>query len=127
MAGLVRSGIAMPTPGAYGPRMAAAVLRLLTLIALMLMPVGMAGAPAMAQPAPARHAMAGMDHCDDMPAKEQAPPAKMDCTAMCTALPATDAPLPEPVMNPKAPRAIATGAPFAGIVPEIATPPPRRG
>ena len=106
--------------------MAAAILRLMALIALMLMPVGMAGAPAMAQPAPAEHGMA-MDHCDGMPGEEQAPaPSKMDCAAMCVALPAADTPAPEATIKPTAPRTIAIGARFDGIVPEIATPPPRR-
>ena len=109
--------------------MASAVLRLLTLIALMLMPVGMTGAPAVAQPAPAEHAMAAMEgHCDEMPGEEQAPPmSKMDCMAMCAALPAGFGMAPEPVMKPRAPRAIALSAPFDGIVPEIDTPPPRQG
>ena len=108
-------------------RMAAAVLRLLTLIALMLMPVGMAGTPALAQPVPTEHAMAAMGHCDDMPVEEQAPSSsKMDCAAMCTALPAGFGPAPQPMMKLEAPRSIAAGARFDGIVLEIATPPPRR-
>ena len=112
--------------GAYGRAMAAAALRLLTLIALVLMPVGMAGAPAMA--APAEHGMAGMNHCDEMPSKEQAPPSsKMDCTAMCTALPASFGLDAGPMMKPLAPRSIAMAAPFRGIEPDIATPPPKRG
>lgn len=113
---------------AYGSAMAAAILRLLALIALTLMPIGMAGAPAVAGPAPAEHAMAGMAHCDEMPAKEPAPPqSKMDCMAMCTALPASFGAAPAPRMKPVAPRAIAVSAPFSGIEPELTTPPPKRG
>ena len=113
--------------GAYGRAMAAAALRLLTLIALVLMPVGMAGAPAMAQAAPVEHGMA-MGHCDEMPGKEQAPPAsKMDCAAMCTALPASFGLETGPMLKPEAPRSIVVSAPFDGVVPEIATPPPRLG
>ena len=108
--------------------MAAAVLRLMTLIALILMPIGMAGEPAIAM-APAEHGMAAMEgHCDELPGKQQAPRlSKMDCAAMCTAIAATSAPMPVPMMKPDAPRSIAISAPFGGIEPEIATPPPRRG
>ena len=135
----------MRDTGAYGMSMAAAALRLLTLIALMLMPVGMAGAPALAQPAPVEHAgmamgeggqgsgraqhggMAAGGHCDEMPVEDQAPSSsKMDCAAMCTALPAGFGPAPQPMMKLEAPRSIAAGARFNGIVLEIATPPPRR-
>ena len=107
--------------------MAAAALRLLTLIALMLMPIAMAGAPALAQPAPVEHAMASMGHCDEMPGEDQAPPSsKMECTAMCTALPAGFGMAAEPMMKPRPQRSMAAGASFDGIVPEIATPPPRQ-
>ena len=120
---LIGAAIAARGGAAYGRVMAAAFIRLLTLIALVLMPIGMAGAPAMA--APADHGMAAMNHCDDMPSEEQAPPAKMDCTAMCTALPAAEAPVLAPMLKPVAPRSLAVSAPFRGIEPEIATPPPR--
>ena len=106
--------------------MTAALLRLLALLALVLMPFGMAGAPAMAQPMPTQHAMASMGHCDEQRDQDEAPVSKMDCTAMCTALPATDAPAPAPALQPIVPRTIAIAVPFAGIEPELATPPPRR-
>ncbi len=105
----------------YGSRMAAAVFRLLALFALMLMPIGMA--PATAQPMPAEHAMTSMGHCEQDQDRE--PNSKMDCTAMCTALPATDASVPEPVLKPMAPRTTAIAVPFAGVEPETVTPPPR--
>ena len=120
---LIGAAIAARCDAAYDRDMAAAVIRLLTLIALVLMPIGMAGAPAMA--APADHEMAAMNHCDEMPSDEPAPPAKMDCTAMCTALPAAEAPVLAPMLKPVAPRSIAISAPASGIEPEIATPPPR--
>lgn len=103
--------------------MAAAILRLLALVALVLMPLGMGGAAAMARPAPAGHAMSG--HCDEAPEQDRAPAPDMDCTAMCTALPAADGPGPAPRMKPAVPRTLAAIARFAGIEPEIATPPPR--
>jgi hypothetical protein len=111
--------------------MVAAVFRLLALVALIIMPFGMAATPALAQPAdhsmPAGHAMAA-GHCSGQEAPEKAPaPAKMDCTAACTALPGSAAPMPEPSIKPKAPRIASTVTPFTDIVLEIATPPPRRG
>jgi hypothetical protein len=112
----------------YWPAMAAVIFRLLAVVALVLMPLGMAGAPAIAQAMPADHAAMPMGHCEEQPSKDKAPaPSKMDCTAMCTALPATDTPLPAPVMRLVALRSATLAAPFDGIEPEIATPPPRRG
>lgn len=113
----------------YGAPMTAAVLRLLALLALVIMPLGMAAAPALAQPA--HHAMAAdhampAGHCGEEQAPGKAPaPAKMDCTAACTALPASTNPVVQPAIKPKAPRTISIAAPFSGIDPEIATPPPR--
>ena len=109
--------------------MAAVVLRLLALVALVIMPLGMTTTPALAQPAP--HAMAAdhdmpAGHCGEEQGGDEAPaPAKMDCTAACTALPASSTPMPEPAIKPKAPRTVSITAPFSGIEPEIATPPPR--
>ena len=122
------SVIAATGSRSYGATMAAAVFRLLALVALVLMPLGMTGKPASAQSMPTDHAAMTMGHCDDQPAKDNAPtPSKMDCKAMCTALPAANAPMPSPAMKPVVVRTTAVASPFAGIEPEIATPPPRRG
>ena len=111
----------------YVAAMAAALFRLLTLVALLWMPMGMATAPASAQ-ALDHSAMAGSPHCGDQPDGGKAPASKaMDCTAACTALPASPAPIPALPAKPEAPRSLAVSAPFGGIVPEIATPPPRLG
>ncbi|MDP9421408.1 MAG: hypothetical protein M3Q19_01010 [Pseudomonadota bacterium] len=111
----------------YGGGMTAALLRLLTLLALVLMPIGMTGTPAAASPMSASHHMTA-DHCDEQqPEQDQAPASKMDCAAMCTALPATDSAAPTSVLKPKAPRTIAIATPFDGIILEIATPPPKHG
>jgi hypothetical protein len=106
--------------------MIAALFRLLTLLALVLMPIGMTSAPAAASPMPASHPMTA-GHCDEQPDQDQAPASRMDCAAMCTALPATDAAAPTPVFKPKAPRTIAVATRFDGIILEIATPPPKHG
>lgn len=111
----------------YGAAMLPVFFRLLTLLALVLMPMGMASTPASAQPAD-HAAMAQAGHCSEQPDEDKAPaPELMDCTAACTALPASAAPLLATPMKPQAPRAIAAAVPFAGIILEIATPPPRLG
>lgn len=109
---------------AYVRGMSTAVLRLLMLIALVAMPLGMAGAPAAASAMPADHAMAA-GHCEGQSGEEQAPAASMDCTAMCTAIPARDAAVPTPLFDRAAPRTTAIAIEFEGVDPEIATPPPR--
>ena len=120
MSVIVRTGF-----GPYVAHMIAAFMRLLALLALALMPLGMTGAPATASPMPANHAMASADHCDEQGDQDQAPASRMDCTAMCTALPASESAAPSLVLKPKAPRTIAVANPFDGIILEIATPPPK--
>ena len=113
----------------YGARMIAALLRFVTLLALVLMPFGMIGTPAVAQPGPATHAMTQNGHCEKQSDQDKAPAhssQQMHC-AMCAALPASDPPAPSDGFKPIAPRIIATVSPFNGIELEIATPPPRRG
>jgi hypothetical protein len=119
--------IAQQAPRPYVAGMTAALLRLLTLLALVLMPLGMTSAPAAASPMPPSHDMAAMGHCDEQPGEDEAPVSKIDCTAMCTALPATDGSTPTSVLKLTAPRTVAVATPFVGMVPEIATPPPRQG
>jgi hypothetical protein len=99
--------------------MAATLLRFLALIAVMLMPFGMAAAPAAAHPAP----VVTGEHCAD----HQQAPAKqaIDCTLVCAALPATENPEHLAPSVPQGPRAIAFVDSFNGIDPEIATPPPK--
>ena len=107
--------------------MAAAIIRFLALVALMLMPLGMSAAPAMAQTVPAPHAMAPAGHCDEQPEPNKAPEPQLGCTAMCTAIPAAEAPALAPMIKPVAPRSVSIVVPFSGFEPEIATPPPRLG
>lgn len=111
----------------YEPRMAAALLRMLTLLAIVLMPFGMTSAPAMARPSHTGHSILAMGHCDEQPKQHELPASeKMDCATTCSALPATDASSPAPRLKPVAPRSIAIFASFIGTEPEIVTPPPRR-
>ena len=111
----------------YGPAMATATLRLLTLVALVLMPFGMAGTSAGAQPVPANHAMVQQGHCDKQSKQDKAPDHSSQPThcAMCAALPAAEPPSPSAGLRPVTARS-ATVAPFIGIELEIATPSPRR-
>ena len=73
--------------GLRGRTMTSALTRLLTLLAFVLMPFGMTGAPAYAQPVADSHSAMtmGARHCDEHPVKDKAPSSKMDCTATCTA------------------------------------------
>lgn len=119
--------IAQQASRSYGAGMTVALLRLLTLLALVLMPIGMTNAPAAASSMPTSHDMAMVGHCNDQPGEDETPVSKMDCTAMCAALLATDAPARTSILRPKAPRTIAIATPFVGVVPEIATPPPKHG
>ena len=117
------SVIVQTASSSYGHRMTAAMVRFLTLLALVLMPFGMAGTPAIAQP------MAQNGHCDQQSDHDKAPVHKsqqMHC-AMCAALPASDPPNSSAAIPHSSPRLIATVSPFNGIELEIATPPPRRG
>lgn len=103
--------------------MAAYLPRLIVLLALLLMPLGMTAAPALAQPSGHAASMAG--HCSDQQDRGQSQlPAKEHC-AVCSALPATDTPAPAPRLIPSMPRTAALAAPFTGIEPETATPPPK--
>ena len=110
------------------PPMNAALVRLVTLLALLLMPLGMSGAPAIAQPSPVNHSMAQKGHCDQNSDQEKAPDRsrQMHC-AMCAALPASEPPAPSAGLRPSPPRILATVAAFHGIELEIATPPPKLG
>lgn len=122
------SVIVQTASGFYGLRMSAALLRLLTLLALVLMSFGMASTPAVAQAIPANHAVTQTGHCDKQsPDHNNAPvhsSQQMHC-AMCAALPASEPPTPAAEFRPTAPRTIAAVSPFNGIELEIATPPPR--
>ena len=104
----------------YLHAMAPALFRLLALVALLLMPAAMAGAPALAQ-----SASTTSEHCGDhqQPADTSSEGQK-HCSA-CAALPAMDVPDPS-TLAPVTPRVIAGMAATSGNQPEIETPPPKR-
>ena len=104
----------------YLRAMAAASLRLMALVALLLMPAGMAGAPALAQPV-----ASASEHCGEhqQPA-DTSSEAQKHCAA-CSALPAVDL-AQASTLAPVTPRVIAGMSATSGIQPEIETPPPKR-
>src|SRR5688572_20627404 len=105
--------------------MPAAILRLLTLAALVLMPFGMSAA---ASAAPIHHAPAAVSagHCDERgePAGQSRDQAT-DCAVSCSMLALAEARIQEPVQAPP----IAPARPLlergTGLHPDTATPPPK--
>ena len=110
----------------YPDRMAATLLRILTLFALTMMPFGMVPAPAAASPAP-HHAMDGMaGHCDEGDESDDGKAERgVHCALACSAMTpdATAAPIPVEMVasRPSLPHV----APFVGRQPEADPPPPK--
>ena len=109
----------------YSVPMRSLVLRLLALVAVMLMPFGMAAAPA----APVHHQVA-MDmaagHCSDEGTAPDSSGAPADCTMGCaSALPAADLAVASSHPVSRSATQPAIEPILSGIDLEIATPPPR--
>ncbi len=106
--------------------MLAALLRLMTILSLMAMPLGMASAQARSDLID--HHSATAEHCAEN-GDTDAPPAKsMDCAAACTALAASHAqPVGPDLLRPSVPTDLSAARSFDDAIPEIATPPPRMG
>jgi hypothetical protein len=108
----------------YGRGMRSILLRLVTLVAVMLMPLGMAAAPAAAHHSTAS---AAMPHCPDRPASDHGKGGMAECTMMCSsALPAIDQAPAGPAIIARTPLAPSLVMLLRGILPDIATPPPKR-
>ena len=112
-----------------GADMQAMIAKLLTLLALVLMPFGMSPAAAEAIPAAAQHHAAPMAaHCPTPDAGDSGKASKQaaDCTVACAAIvaPAPTA-APPPVLTPPPPARPLAGT-RRGLHPEAATPPPKR-
>ena len=100
------------------------MLRLLTLIALVLMPFAMSGSRAEAHVMP--EGMSASHHGSDHRMPDSPSPMDMaQCMLMCAALPAAEPLALSPNEVPKAPRRLTLADPIHGIILEIATPPPR--
>ena len=105
-----------------------AAVKLATLVALLFMPLGMSAAASAPSTAAHGHQAMAMKHCAD----EQQQPRHHDemgfatCTMVCaSALPAGELARPaEPIMAAQPELALATDR-LRGVLPEIATPPPR--
>lgn len=111
---------------AYLGAMVSAVLRVMALIALVLMPVGMAAAPVAAAPISLETAASPVvGHCDGTQQPTDAPmKAKVHCTG-CAALAAPLAPADVAELRPQAPTHIRLSYFGTAFEPEIATPPPK--
>ena len=106
----------------YLPAMASALFRLLALVALMLMPAGMA-APALAQ---SSTSATPASHCDEHQVPDGAPAQPQAHCTGCTALPALDAPPAIAELLPEPTRFLPRTQFVSGIILEIATPPPKQ-
>ena len=124
---LQRLYIAGTASSSYVRAMAAIFVRLMTLVALVLMPIGMANASAAAGPVE-RPAATALGHCEDKKSEDKAPESEaMACAAACAALAASPRPALAAPLKLKAQQTMAIEPSFNGIVLEIATPPPRVG
>jgi len=112
----------------YVTAVQAVLAKLLLLLSVLLMPLGMATTAASAVGADHHTMIAGkpMEHCPDQPGKQQHHDGLMTCSMACSsALPAhqlaqDEAVLPHhELVTPFASRKL------RGILPEIATPPPK--
>ena len=105
--------------------MVSALLRALTALSLMLMPLGAAQAAVLAADAPA-HAETAIGHCSDQEEPGKAAGAgERHCTS-CTADRAVNSTLLDKVPMATAPAAAIVARLLLGLELEIATPPPRQ-
>ena len=120
------TAIAGSSAGAYFAPMLAALLRLLTVAALALMPLGMATASA----SPTRHApaAAGQGHCDDQggqPSDESRDPLA-GCAGGCSMFLAAQDRADELVAALALLTVASPAQRWVSLPPETATPPPKR-
>lgn len=103
----------------------AAAWRLLTLIAVLLMPFTMTAAPAVAMPH--HSASMPMQHCPEQAPRQTGKAGFVECTMACSAaLPAIDLSRDEPLLIVCAPPEAAAVHQLHGLHPDTATPPPKR-
>jgi len=101
------------------------VLKLLTLLALVLMPLGMSAAGAM----PAHHASKAptAQHCDEHGSQptDQSRDQSMDCAISCSMLAVAEVQVDAPLAARPIPAATPLVQPAFGLHPDTATPPPK--
>jgi hypothetical protein len=99
--------------------------KLLTLLAVLLMPFGMTAAPAAAMEH--HSASTPMEHCPERAPKPSGKAGFAECTMACSAaLPATDLERDGPLLVVCAPVRAGAVRQLQGLHPDTATPPPRR-
>ena len=107
----------------YSPRMLA---RLVLLIAVLLMPLGMAPAAATATHEHADMASMPMGHCDEKAPSHHMKGGIADCAMACSAaLPAAELVRDEPPLPACSPAPRVAEQALHGLHPETATPPPK--
>jgi hypothetical protein len=106
--------------------MRSAALRFLALLAMMVMPFGMAAAPAASVHHQPMAAAMPMEHCPEVPARHAAQTGTGACTMACVAaLPAVDLPRAGVAAIASSPGFPGPARRLIGHQPEIATPPPK--
>jgi hypothetical protein len=102
------------------------LFRLLTLIAVLLLPLGMQ--PVAAAPAMSHHGAAmPMQHCPEQGSKHDGKAGFDECTMVCSsALPAVSLAQPALLLLACAPEMSGVTQILHGLQPETATPPPKR-
>jgi len=102
----------------------AMVWKLLVLVAVLIMPIGMA--PATAAPHHQPTASMPMQHCPDQGSNHDMKGGFSECTMACAgALPAADLVRAEPLPITNVPDASTVQQALRGLHPDIATPPPK--
>ena len=111
------------------------LVRLLTLLALLIAPMGMLGSHAAMATAPSVQAAASGGHCAETAGSheqfpdEQAPSKSlecmMDCMMLCSGMPAMTAQLAEPLSPSPMAAAISLSLPVRGLTPQAEPRPPQ--
>jgi hypothetical protein len=99
------------------------LVRLLALVAVLLMPFGMAPVSSAARH---EHSASMNSHCPQQAPKQAGKAAFAECTMACSAaLPATELPREHPLLINCMPVGPSTAKALQGLHPETATPPPK--
>ena len=108
-------------------RAVALVWKLLTLVAVLLLPLGMNSAPAAAATHHGSMASMPVEHCPEQSPKHVGKAGFVECTMACSAaLPAADFRGHDPLMIACTPVEPCVADRLHGLHPETATPPPKR-
>lgn len=109
----------------YGARMRCLALRLLALFALLMLPFGMAAAPAQAHDMHPAASTMPADHCPDEDSAPDSQATFAGCAMPCSAALPADFPVTGPEVFTGGPSEPSLGPTLSGIELEIATPPPK--